>query len=338
MTESSQPKFDNPNLAVDHPELHHYTTAGGLAGILASKTIWATHFSDLNDSSEIRLLQDPLKQALAARCRKLVIERQRENSKMLVRVMKLGGPQKVAEGLAQDFVASLYQVTFDNDEEKRFGTPFIASFCSHVADQSYEREHGLLSQWRGYGRDGGYCIVFDTTKLIEFLSLEFSSFDHVHLNVSAARYGDKNADISTLFPELVDLLEKFVSEAIRGNTEPSAGEGFAEFLAGATMFKHRGFHEEREARIVAMPGSKELQALMLQEDKELKLRPLKTISSPPENGGKRHISLFQGLNVALPINRVIVGPSRDQQSNVAKARDLLGSHIAISESETPFIG
>jgi hypothetical protein len=254
------------------------------------------------------------------------------------KVQKLGGPQKVAQELAQSFIDSLYQVTFDTDVEKRFGTPFIASFCSHVADQSYEREHGLLSQWRGYGRDGGYCIVLDTGKLIEFLSTEFSSFDYVHLNISAARYGDQNADISKLFPELVDRSEHFVSEALKGNREPSGGEGLEEFLAGATMFKHRGFHEEREVRIVAMPGSKELQTLKLHEDEKLRLRTLKTTSVPNERSGKRHISLFEGSDAILPIKRVIVGPSRDQQGKVAKVRDLLPSNIAISMSETPFVG
>jgi hypothetical protein len=202
-----------------------------------------------------------------------------------------------------------------------------------VADQSYEREHGLLSQWRGYGHDGGYCLVFDTAKLIEFLSTEYSSFDYVHLNIGAARYGDQSADISKSFPELVDRSEYFVSEALKGNKEPSGGEGLGEFLAGATMFKHRGFHEEREVRIVAMPGSKELQILMLQEDKKIKLRPLKTISV----SGKRHISLFDGLGAILPVKRVIVGPSRDQEGKVAKVRGLLQSNIAISMSETPFI-
>jgi hypothetical protein len=127
MTESSQPKFDNPNLVVEHPELHHYTTAQGLAGILASNTIWATHFSDLNDSSEVKLLHAPLKQAVAARCEALVIEHQRKSLNFISKVQELGGPQKVAQDLAQSFIDSLYQVTFDTDVEKRFGAPFIAS-------------------------------------------------------------------------------------------------------------------------------------------------------------------------------------------------------------------
>jgi hypothetical protein len=40
-----------------HPELHHYTNAGGLEGIIKSNTIRATHFCDLNDSSEVTHLR-----------------------------------------------------------------------------------------------------------------------------------------------------------------------------------------------------------------------------------------------------------------------------------------
>ncbi len=31
---------------------------------------------------------------------------------------------------------------------------------------------GLLSQWRGYGKDGGYALVFDSQKLEEALKDE----------------------------------------------------------------------------------------------------------------------------------------------------------------------
>ncbi len=47
-----------------HPELHHYTTFAGLEGIVRSNTIWASHFSDLNDATEVILLREPLVRAL----------------------------------------------------------------------------------------------------------------------------------------------------------------------------------------------------------------------------------------------------------------------------------
>ena len=41
-----------------HPELHHYTTFAGLEGIVRSNTIWASHFSDLNDATEVILSEN----------------------------------------------------------------------------------------------------------------------------------------------------------------------------------------------------------------------------------------------------------------------------------------
>jgi hypothetical protein len=47
-----------------HPELHHYTTFAGLEGIVRSSTVWASHFSDLNDATEVILFREPLVRAV----------------------------------------------------------------------------------------------------------------------------------------------------------------------------------------------------------------------------------------------------------------------------------
>jgi hypothetical protein len=49
------------------------------------------------------------------------------------------------------------------------------------------------------------------------------------------------------------------------------------------------------------------------------------------------IALFESLQCELPIRRVIVGPSRNQDKNFTKALELLGSGIKIERSDTPFI-
>jgi hypothetical protein len=41
-------------LEEDHPQLIHYTGAAGLSGILESQTLHATHYSYLNDATEVR--------------------------------------------------------------------------------------------------------------------------------------------------------------------------------------------------------------------------------------------------------------------------------------------
>lgn len=323
----------------DHPELHHYTTENGFKGIVTKNTLWATHFSDLNDATEVRLLKEPLADALSNRFKKIVREHQSGSLRIRREVIKRGGLQAVAAGLANGLSDSLYKVTFDTTEGFDFGVPFISAFCSHAHDQAYEREHGLLSQWRGYGRDGGYCIVLDAEKLSELLVKEFDSHHYVHMNVCVARYALDGVSIEQMFPELLDRCELFVSEVLKGNMAPSAEDGFAPFVAGATAFKHQGFREEREVRIVAMPGTQSLHDQIRKDHQEFTLMPIKqTNVVESERGQRRYISLFETLKAILPIKRVIVGPSRHQDANMANARELTGNKIAINASATPYIG
>jgi hypothetical protein len=53
--------------AAERPELFHYTNLNGLNGILESNSLWATHFSQLNDQTEVMLLQRSVTKKLASR-------------------------------------------------------------------------------------------------------------------------------------------------------------------------------------------------------------------------------------------------------------------------------
>ena len=71
---------------------------------------------------------------------------------------------------------------------------------------------------------------------------------------------------------------------------------------------------------------------------DLPLPPLKAIRSKNGAAGSRQfVVLFESLHRELPIRRVIVGPSRNQDKNFTKALELLGSGLKIERSETPFI-
>jgi len=170
----------DPAFAHSYPELHHYTSYAGLSGILESQTIWATHFFHLNDSSEVSLLRDPLTVAVKRRFVRALIDRQRTSVRLRMFLRKHGSALRVAEGDADRLVQILYEKIFGGG----LAVPFIASFCSHVNDQPYEKENGLLSQWRGYGKDGGFCIVFDTTAFVTILEAEFNAYNWTHLRIA----------------------------------------------------------------------------------------------------------------------------------------------------------
>jgi hypothetical protein len=320
-----------------HPELHHYTTFSGLSGIIRSNTIWATHFSNLNDASEVLLLRNPLMQAITNSYLGYIIIRQGTDSLFRDFIIQHGGPNGVATSDASTLIHILYEKIFENS----LAEPFIASFCSHANDQSYERENGLLSQWRGYGNDGGFCIVFDTAALVKLLETEFNAFNWVQLTIAPVRYAIDGISIKTIFPTLVEQCSRFYARTADGqNPIPDDESLTSVFISGATHFKHQGFREEREVRVVAIPATSQILASeQLQSKhpdygfpdrwKHVHVRGVKEI---------RYIPLFDTLSAPLPIKRVIVGPSRNQNENYARARAIIADGVAVIRSATPFIG
>jgi len=127
----------------EFPEVAHYTTAEGILGILASKTLWATHYRFLNDYSELE------------HGKRYVTEIYQEVDKSMSNIFK-GRPQEL-EKLWWNPLAP-------NNNDPEF---FVTSFCGIPKDKPDLGRNGLLSQWRGYGRNGSFAIIFDSLKLAE---------------------------------------------------------------------------------------------------------------------------------------------------------------------------
>jgi hypothetical protein len=182
--------------------------------------------------------------------------------------------------------------------------------------------------------------VFDTVKLSELLGWEFDSHYWLHLNISPVHYALSTASIKDVFPKVIGICDNFIAGILEGRAPPPMNDGFAPFVAGATLFKHHAFSEEREIRIVAIPGSDEVQKTVQAEyPEDFRASPLKCIRTRDgANGKRRYIALFESVDARLPIKRVIVGPSRRQDENVERVAALLGDTVPVSVSATPFIG
>jgi hypothetical protein len=201
---------DNETLIKCNPELHHYTTRCGLQGICKTNSLWAFRFSHLSDSSEIVLLKKPLETALATLSKPKIVERQHESPD--VRVAKQGGLEVVALGLTHKFVEAGFALAFTGGEVspnafargkvRSIAEPFIFSFCSHANDRSYVQENGLLSQWRGYGGNGRYALVFDTRQLDDLLALEWQAHFWTKLDIGKVVYFEGAKTLEKVFPKL----------------------------------------------------------------------------------------------------------------------------------------
>ncbi len=337
--DESCPKRDLPPWTVDpaliksDPELHHYTTRSGLQGIWETNSLWATHFSNLSDSSEIVLLKKPLEAALTTLFKRPIIENQRKSLKVRRHIEKEGGLEAVARGLAQKFVEAHFVLAITGGKVSPLAEPFICSLCSHANDHPYEQENGLLSQWRGYGGKGHYAIVFDTRQLDLLLAREWQAHFWARLSIERVVYFDGPEILEKEFPDILTASTAFMAKELNGESGSNI-ELFGPFSKAATLMKHRGFREEREVRIVAMPQSERALADRGRECELLGRPPIKDV----HGNSKKYVALFESLNATLPIKRIIVGPGANQKEDYEFARALVANRVPIVISETPFIG
>ena len=318
------------DFASKHPELHHYTNFDGLSGIHNTQTLWATNYTHLNDTKELAMLEQPLVAALTNRFRLLLIRQKKTNPKVRRAIEDTGGGiANIAADMARHLINSFYAAALNNPSPL---VPYFTSFCTHANDP-YASEHGLLSQWRGYAGGGGYCIVFNTASLIDLVTREYEAHYWVMpLKLGSVHYLTANFSVEGVFARLLDEAEAIVSAIMNGRPPPEIA--IAYFLEAVSFVKHQGFREENEARIVTIPGTQHDLDGVIAEHGNIDVPPFKAIRS---RGTRQYIVLFESLKAALPIKRVIVGPSAHSDAAFANARALFGSGITITRCDTPFI-
>lgn len=312
-----------------HPELFHYTTVDAFKSIYNSRTFWATHYEDLNDSSELRRFGLKIRDFIAPMIREKFEERTGRDEQFAAKVDGDGGIDSVVGREAAMHPDVLHRKTFG---EKGLQHVFVCSFCAHDAG-SYGAEHGLLSQWRGYGAGGGIAIVLDRHDIEKRMKQEMCVFSHPINHIGDVTYDndpglENKGEFSGLFELLPKLLCQFYSDE-----QPRYEEIFEPFVLGSTLVKHHGFHEEKEVRIVVSTMPTNPASIFYADQNDSK--PIKY--RPRGDGECRYIELFGGA--PLPIKRVIVGPSRIQNSNSQNVREWIkGAGIDVVMSETPFVG
>jgi hypothetical protein len=325
------------------PELHHYTTAAGLKGIFTSNTVWATHYADLNDSQEIIHFKSALRTELTECFTDMLRRKRRESLKVDRAINATGGLTASATGIATDLTESFYRSAFEGAGQtppsRTAGAAYIASFCTH-SNEPYQRENGLLSQWRGYAVGGGYCLVFDSPKLVQLLLEEWEARPYSYLNINPVHYAMPGVTARSLFPQFFERAEAFIEAALEGQRGDEAlADAALQIYRGATLFKHQAFFEEREVRISAIPVTPRFRDAILEAQPDAPDRPLKQVQSIERAGSaRRYIELFREVSTPLPVKRVIVGPSSDQVQRAETARAICGTNVEVVLSDTPFIG
>lgn len=294
----------------DDFELMHYTSAEGLDGILTSQTLRATHYAFVNDQQEFQYFLDFQLPHILEECSNEV------------------KPEK-----RNDFIAYFHnkfrEATLDLHQ------PYIFSL-SKVTDKRIS-EHGLLSQWRGYSKDGGYAIVFSHNELEKLLRQDKNpDLSHVCLMHEVTYFTKKITELFD-FKKDVQTICEALNNYLSKDTVDSLDSAYEPILRLSIFSKHPGFEEEKEYRIFVSPWD---------ENSENQPSPLPAPKTFIRNGlHVPYFEIFTPLNknefrLRLPIKRIIIGP------HIEKNKRKLGVELLLKQlnikakvdvSDIPFV-
>lgn len=294
----------------DPPQiLYHYTAAEGLLGMLQSRQMWATNVRFMNDTSEldygIRLVREIFDE-------KEFVDQPSANV-------------RTAFGRYREGIFAML------DDAEQNTKHFAVSFCEN---------QNLLSQWRGYGQSGGgFALGLETRSLREFAAevLPNSPVTPAQIGVFLRRViydrSSQEGLVRGWVRALVTSLEFHHDERLFSLTARLLYECLV-------CFKHPGFHEEREWRLIQQGrvGSTDVTKVdfrartgRIVSYTPLTFQPrsdLRAVASPDTN--------------TLPVAAITYGPTLDPQAAERALRSLLESlgyvpgRVVIRPSGIPF--
>jgi hypothetical protein len=320
-----------------YEKLYHYTTWDGLLGILQTQSLWATHYKFLNDYSEIVLFRDKLISLILPYVREAYEKLIKKSPQIEQSIKQEGGLGQVVQHDTEVVVDAQYRATGDEI--------YIVSFCGEHKDP-HVNINGLLSQWRGYGTGGGFALVFNTKKLEDILEIEAKSSAYSAMHLSDLIYSNDEKKLKEELSEnlsvIADAVKLFFDHENLGRKEDfkTVEKAYHPFISCISRYKHYGFREENEVRVVALPtvldqGYLELaekEGVIPQPEKERKFRNKNSQQIP-------YIELFNSIDIDLPIQQIIVGPHKEKENRAAALRVMLGkTNIEITCSDIPYVG
>lgn len=322
--------------------LWHYTNLDGLKGILSSQTLWATNYRYLSDSSEFLHSQSIIYQEVLPKVLDVIKNECKKNSHTQKIIEAYGGITSIAEIETNETIRDiLFEALLNSPNLPQI--PFVLSFCKASEEDTFLQENGLLSQWRGYGKDGGYAVIFDMEKLINEFSKERNSFYHGISTHGDVVYEPDKLAIKDDLKKSLEIISKYVYKVYRFRLyREAAGEEINSLFLCMALLKHKGFKEEAEYRFCTMTYCKEAQHnqyFVKDRNKSFKEVLMRN------DGGTfvPYIEMFErSSKLKLPLKKVCIGPHRDKKLRAESIKIYLNSiglnHIEVICSEIPYVG
>lgn len=319
-------------------ELFHYTSAAGMEGIISGNEIHASNINFLNDYSEGQLLVDGMFQRIYSE----TLGQFKEiwpNIANRSEIECLGSPEE----FVRNHVNTLRQAV-ESSSQDHFPT-FVAPFCVHKKDT--EMRNGLLSQWRGYGADGGMCLVFERAKIEKASGQENLSGKGICLFKSAT-YIAKRDDIEALVDKLnLDIIASSLNQYFLqpANNPISYFKEIESTIRPLTeiapFLKDETFVEEQEHRLAFAAFSQSMFSYLADNDAVGNTEKKKTRFKMSKGRLTPYVSLLEG-SMRNSLLEVIVGPGKNQYQNYIAAKMLLKElgveNAFVRHSKIPFEG
>jgi hypothetical protein len=325
-----------------YPELFHYTGFAGLQGILQSQELWGTNARFLNDDAELMEFRDYLRELMRPAVARIISKKHQLQTHLRALIERQGGISGSIDEVVTTAVNEMFTATFGSAGKAGFSDAYIVSFCTPATER--QGKHGLLSQWRGYGVEGGYAIVFDTPQLSAAMDAESKRWGGSNVLVFGGDivYSDAGVEgIITEFPEQIETIVGGFAGFFDSGDQRHLDPVLTNLLVVSCRFKHWGFSEEREVRIVTIPPNDLIVEEMKRRGNNSPLMPIHTRQG--RDGAVPTVHLFDDYRAAgkrLPIRRIIVGPGGDTMARRQQVIELLqaqGFEVPVTISEIPYV-
>ena len=310
--------------------IFHYTNADGLFGILTKKEIWSTAYFTTNDESELAAVEGILADLCKGRTTQLVSDKHEYVDLFWKHGINIFEYPKEFEKIWFDTMEETFDI-------------YITCFCR--ANSELDFQHGLLSQWRGYGGTGGYALQFSHSKLTDWTTRTLINKEKHKYIFHDVYYNLDNPFKEIVLEYKIFFLETYMNyldravmslqelekghETIENNSEFILPDNFTGPLFALLLYriqtKSSYFSEERECRM------------------SIFLDPLDDIEFFIKNGViVPHTKTPQASESFMDcIEGVIIGPGANQQVRYQGVQQLLKSlnmEIEVRLSKIPYTG
>lgn len=286
-----------------HPKyLYHYTSQKGLLGILEKK-LRMTNIMYLNDSQEYDHCINIAKQEV----------------------------KTCIQSLLKEELGEIIPTKEETISEKKFGyykrmEHYLKDIKDHVQGEhqlfvfSFSQRKDDLSQWRGYCPEiGGFCIEFDTVKLLSVLNIVDQRTDrHSPCYFFKCSYepDENKVLVKSFFDDVVNEIESKNEDPLIG----SVGT-LLNLYYSASYVKDDSFKNEEEYRL----AKQSMNNIKYREGKSM-LIPYIELDVSDKDGN-------------LPISKIIVGPTPHPELSKMSVHGLLKSYkysIEVESSKIPY--